>query len=223
VARMGEGKDVYRFLVGRPEGKRPLGTPKHRWEDNIKMDPKKMGIDEANWIRLAQDRVQWRAFVSTVKTFGFQKESRILYDTLSNYHLFKEYPAPWSKCRGAGLRTGRSGFGSRQGLKTVLFATVSRLAVGPTQPLIQWVPGGLTAEIKRLVREADHSPPSSVAAKNAWIYNSTSPYVFVAWCLVKRRDNFTSFIYCILLYYIRINKKPVSDTEYKKHMYSACS
>jgi hypothetical protein len=66
VARMGEGRDAYRVLVGRPEGKRPLGRPRRRWEDNIKMDLREIGIDGANWIRLAQDRVQWRAFVNTV-------------------------------------------------------------------------------------------------------------------------------------------------------------
>jgi hypothetical protein len=57
---------VYRVLVGKPEGKRPLGRPRHRWEDNIKIDIRKIGIDGANWIRLAKDRVQWRAFVNTV-------------------------------------------------------------------------------------------------------------------------------------------------------------
>jgi hypothetical protein len=63
---MGEGRGVYRVLVGRPEGnKRPLGRPRRRWEDNIKMDLREAGIDVANWIRLAQDRVQWRAFVNT--------------------------------------------------------------------------------------------------------------------------------------------------------------
>jgi hypothetical protein len=66
VARMGEGRDAYRVLVGRPEGKRPLGRPRRRWEDSIKMDLREIGIDGANWIRLAQDRVQWRAFVNTV-------------------------------------------------------------------------------------------------------------------------------------------------------------
>jgi hypothetical protein len=66
VARMGEGRGVYRVLVGRPEGKRPLGRPRRRWADNIKMDLKEIGIDGANWIRLAQDRVQWRAYMSTV-------------------------------------------------------------------------------------------------------------------------------------------------------------
>jgi hypothetical protein len=62
----GEGRGVYRVLVGRPEGKRPLGRPRRRWEDNIKMDLRETGIDGADWIRLALDRVQWRAFVNTV-------------------------------------------------------------------------------------------------------------------------------------------------------------
>jgi hypothetical protein len=61
-----KGRCVYRVLVGRPEGKRPLGRPRRRWEDNIKMDLRERGIDGTNWIRLAQDRVQWRAFVNTV-------------------------------------------------------------------------------------------------------------------------------------------------------------
>jgi hypothetical protein len=63
---MGEGRGVYRVLVGRPESKRPLGRPRRRWEDDIKMDLGEMGIDGANWIRLAQDRVQWWAFMNTV-------------------------------------------------------------------------------------------------------------------------------------------------------------
>jgi hypothetical protein len=66
MARMGEGRDVYRVLVGRPGSKRPLGRPRRRWEDNIKQDLREIGIDGANWIQLAQDRVQWRAFVNTV-------------------------------------------------------------------------------------------------------------------------------------------------------------
>jgi hypothetical protein len=69
VARMGEGIGVYSVLVGRPGGKRPLGRPRRRWENNIKMDLREIGIDVANWIRLAQDRVQWRAFVNTVMKF----------------------------------------------------------------------------------------------------------------------------------------------------------
>jgi transcription termination factor 2 len=66
VAGMGEGRDVYRVLVGRPEGKRPLGRPRRRWKDNIKMDLRETGIDGVNWIQLAKDRVQWRACVNTV-------------------------------------------------------------------------------------------------------------------------------------------------------------
>jgi hypothetical protein len=66
VARMGEGRGVYRVLVGRPDGERPLGRPRRRWEDNSKMDLRELGIDVANWIQLAQDRVRWRACVNTV-------------------------------------------------------------------------------------------------------------------------------------------------------------
>jgi hypothetical protein len=63
---MGKGRSVYRILVGRPKGKRPLGRLSRRWEGNIKLDLREIGIDGANWIRLAQDRVQWWAFVNTV-------------------------------------------------------------------------------------------------------------------------------------------------------------
>jgi hypothetical protein len=62
---MGEGRGVYRVLVG-PEGNRPLERPRRRWEDNIKIDLREIGIDGANWIRLTQDRVQWRVSVNTV-------------------------------------------------------------------------------------------------------------------------------------------------------------
>ncbi|KAJ4444125.1 hypothetical protein ANN_05914 [Periplaneta americana] len=63
VARMGEFRNAYRVLVGRPEGKRPLGRPRRRWEDNIKMDLREVGYDGRNWINLAQDRDLWRAYV----------------------------------------------------------------------------------------------------------------------------------------------------------------
>jgi hypothetical protein len=62
---MGEGTGVYRVLVGSPEGKRPLGRPRRKWEDNIKMDLSEIRIGGANLIRLAQDRVQWWTFVNT--------------------------------------------------------------------------------------------------------------------------------------------------------------
>jgi hypothetical protein len=65
VARMGEGRGVYMILVGKPEGKRPLGRPRCRWEDNITLDLREIGIDGANWIQLAHDRIQWRACVNT--------------------------------------------------------------------------------------------------------------------------------------------------------------
>jgi hypothetical protein len=63
----GEGRAVYRVLVGRPEDRRPLGRSKRRWEDNIKMDLREIGIDGVNWIRLAQGRVQWGDLVNAVK------------------------------------------------------------------------------------------------------------------------------------------------------------
>jgi hypothetical protein len=62
----GEGRGVNRVLIGKPEGKRPLGRPRRRWEDNIKMKLGEIGIDEATCIQLAQNRVQWRACVNTV-------------------------------------------------------------------------------------------------------------------------------------------------------------
>jgi hypothetical protein len=74
VARMGQGRGVYRVLVGRPEGKRPLGRPRRRGEDNIKMNLRDIGIDAVNWIRLAQLRVQWRSFVNTVVNLRFHKK-----------------------------------------------------------------------------------------------------------------------------------------------------
>jgi len=68
VARTGKG----RILVGRPEGKRPLGRPRRRRKNNIKMDLREIGIDGANWIQLAQDSIQWLAFVSTVMSLRVQ-------------------------------------------------------------------------------------------------------------------------------------------------------
>jgi hypothetical protein len=67
VARMVEERDVHRVLVGKPEGKRPLGRPRRRWEDNIKMDLQEIGVGYGDWIELGQDRDRWRALVSTVK------------------------------------------------------------------------------------------------------------------------------------------------------------
>jgi hypothetical protein len=68
VARMGDTRNAYtrRILVGKPEGKRPLGRPRRRWVDNIKMDLREIGWDGVDWIKLVPDRDQWRALVNTV-------------------------------------------------------------------------------------------------------------------------------------------------------------
>jgi hypothetical protein len=66
---MGEGRDVHRVLVEKPEGKRPLGRPKRRWEDNIKINLQEVGGGYGDWMELAQDRDRWRALVSTVMNF----------------------------------------------------------------------------------------------------------------------------------------------------------
>jgi hypothetical protein len=63
---MHQGRGIYRGLVGRPKQKRPLGRPKHKWEDNTKIDLREIGIDGVNWIQLAQDRVRWQTLVSTI-------------------------------------------------------------------------------------------------------------------------------------------------------------
>ena len=69
MARMWEGRDVHKVLVGKPEGKRPLGRPRRRWEDNIKMDLQEEGRGCGDWMELAQGRDRWRALVSTVMNF----------------------------------------------------------------------------------------------------------------------------------------------------------
>jgi hypothetical protein len=66
VAQMGEKRNVYRLLVGKPERKRPLGRPRRRWIDNIKMDLFEIGVSVLYWIGLAQDRCRWRALVNSV-------------------------------------------------------------------------------------------------------------------------------------------------------------
>jgi hypothetical protein len=63
---MGEKRNVYRLLVGKTEGKRPLGRPRRKWIDNIKMDLLDIGLHVVEWIGLAQDRYRWRALVNTV-------------------------------------------------------------------------------------------------------------------------------------------------------------
>jgi hypothetical protein len=67
VARMGEERRVHRVLVGKPEGNMPLGRPRRRWEDNIKMDVQEVAGGRGDWMELAQDRDRWRAIVGTAK------------------------------------------------------------------------------------------------------------------------------------------------------------
>jgi len=70
VARMGEERVVHRVLMGKPDGRRPLGRPRRRWEDNIKMDLQKVGGD---WMELSRDRDRWRALVSTAMNLRVPK------------------------------------------------------------------------------------------------------------------------------------------------------
>jgi hypothetical protein len=63
---VGEVRGAYNILVRKPEGRRPLGRPRRKWEDNIKMDLREIGFEDVDWIRLAHDRDRWRALVSTV-------------------------------------------------------------------------------------------------------------------------------------------------------------
>jgi hypothetical protein len=69
VACMGKDRGVHRVLVGKPEGKRPLGRLRHKWDDNIKMELQVVGGGRGDWMELAQDRDRWQAFVGTVRTF----------------------------------------------------------------------------------------------------------------------------------------------------------
>ena len=69
VARIGEDRGVHRVLVGKPEGKRPLGRPRHRCEDNIKMDLQEVGGGRGDWMELARERDRWQALVGTVRDF----------------------------------------------------------------------------------------------------------------------------------------------------------
>jgi hypothetical protein len=70
VERIGERRGVYSVLVGKPEGKRPLGRPRHKWEDNIKMDHKAVGCGGMDWMDVAHDRDRWRGLVKAVMNLG---------------------------------------------------------------------------------------------------------------------------------------------------------
>jgi hypothetical protein len=80
VERMGDKRNAYRLLVGKPEGKRLLGRSRRRWVDNIRLDLREVGWSDVDWIGLAQDRNRWRALVNSVMTFGF-------HEMLGNYRV----------------------------------------------------------------------------------------------------------------------------------------
>jgi hypothetical protein len=109
----------------------------------------------------------------------------------NTHHYGKSRRAVGAQWYALGYRVDDLGFDSWRGLGIILFTTASRTALGPTQPSIQWVRGTVSLGVKRPGREADHSPPSSAEVKKARSYTSTPQYVFMAWCLVKNRDNFT--------------------------------
>jgi hypothetical protein len=85
VARIGEKRNAYRLLVGKPEGKRPLGRPRRRWEDNIRMDLGEVGWGAVDWIGLAQDRDRWRALVNSVLNLRVPRNAGKLSSGLSEY------------------------------------------------------------------------------------------------------------------------------------------
>ena len=69
VARMEEGRSAFKILTGKPTGKRPLGKPRRRWEDNIRIDLEEIGINAGNWVDSAQNRNYWRALVNAALNF----------------------------------------------------------------------------------------------------------------------------------------------------------
>jgi len=98
VARMEEDRGVHRVLVGKPEGKRPLGRARRRWEGNIKMDLQEVGGGLGDWMELAQDSDRWWALVGTVRDFRVPQMRGISWLTAKfTFWLLKKDSAPWSK------------------------------------------------------------------------------------------------------------------------------
>jgi hypothetical protein len=89
---IGNKRNAYRILVGKPEGKRPLGRPRRRWVDNIKMDLREIGWDGVDWIDMSQDMDQWRALVNTV--LNLRIKCWEVLEGLHNWWLLKKGSAP---------------------------------------------------------------------------------------------------------------------------------
>ncbi|KAJ4435663.1 hypothetical protein ANN_18279 [Periplaneta americana] len=111
VARMGESRSAYRVLVGRPEGKRPLGRPRRRWEDNIKMDLREVGCDDRDRIDLAQDRDQWRAYVRAAMNLRHRKLPSICSHWVEGKPRKKPQPGYLPR---PGIEPGSPGFAARR-------------------------------------------------------------------------------------------------------------
>jgi hypothetical protein len=127
-----------------------------------------------------------------------------------------------------GWTIGVLGFDSRRGLGIFLFTAASRVALGPTQPPIQWVSGALSLGVKRPGREANHSLPSSAEIKNAWSYIPLPQYSFMAWCSVNAQGQFYLYFYinfwdiCIskaglLGFYSKYDQKLLSSPQFPVH------
>ena len=97
VVCLGEGRGAYRVLVGKPEGKRPLGRPRRRWEDNIKMDLQEVGYGGMDWIELAQDRDRWWVLVNAVTNLRVLSNAGNFFISWEPVLLFKKDCAVWCK------------------------------------------------------------------------------------------------------------------------------
>jgi hypothetical protein len=106
IARIGEGRGVYRVLVGKPEGKRPLERSRRRMEDNIKIDFKEVGYGDMDWIELTQDRDGWWALVDAVMNLRVQQNSEnfltscrpVSFSRRALLHGVSKYVNNWSQC-----------------------------------------------------------------------------------------------------------------------------
>ncbi|KAJ4451539.1 hypothetical protein ANN_03004 [Periplaneta americana] len=117
AAHMGESRNAYRVLVGRPAGKRPLGRPRCRWEDNIKMDLRDVGYDGKEWINLAQDRDQWRAYVRAAMNLR-DDDNDNTDDNANNKSDNIGYVDHYNISRGQPIRGGPPAWGLGEGLTT---------------------------------------------------------------------------------------------------------